>query len=68
MVKTSAHIFINHLSGAILEIGVRVGVIPLNGTPRYVMLTIFLFEELYMLYFVQTFAKLIALDQFKDIK
>ena len=34
-------------SGTILEIGLRVGVIPLNGTPRYVMLTISLFEELY---------------------
>ena len=60
--------FLEHKSGVILETGLRVVVIPLNGTPRYVMLTISLFEELYMPYFVQSFANLIALDQFEDIK
>ena len=36
-------------AGAILEIGLRVGVIPLNATPRHVLQTIFLFKELYLL-------------------
>ena len=30
------------LAGAILEVILRVGVIPINGTPRHVLLTIFL--------------------------
>ena len=53
-------------SGAILEISLRVGVIPLNVTPRHVFQTIFwadthkesrhLFNEFYLLYFVQNYA------------
>ena len=51
---------------AILEIGLRVGAIPFNVTSRHVLLTIHLsfthkefrslFNELYLLYFVQNFA------------
>ena len=54
------------LPGAILEIGLRVGVIPVCAAPQHLVLTIFLsftheefrglFKELYLLYFVQNFA------------
>ena len=53
-------------AGAILEIGLRVGLIPLNVTPWHVLLSICLsfiheefrklFKELYLLYFVENFA------------
>ena len=35
-------IFMMYCTGAILEIGLRVGVLPLNVTPGLVLLTIFL--------------------------
>ena len=60
-----------------LEISVRAGIILRIVPPRHVFLTTFLsshqkesrslFKELYLLYFVQSFAYIIAYDLFEDV-
>ena len=66
------------LPGGILEIGLRVGVIPVCAAPQHLVLTIFLsfthgefkglFKEHYLLYFVQNFAYFNVLEWFEGIK
>ena len=64
--------------GAILEIGLRMSVIPLNVKPQGTSWPYFsvythyesksLFKELYLPYYVQNFDEIIVLDKFEDIK